>query len=106
MPERYAILVADATRIAPSPADYLRSVDPGFYATRYLRALALKAQIFAFLREEFGRDWFASRRAGALLAELWHEGQGMDGDRLARELTGSGLELAAFAEEAREALNA
>lgn len=106
MPERYAELLAEATKIAPPPADYLRSVDAAFYATRYLRALALKAQILAFLRQEFGRDWFASRRAGSLLCELWHEGQGLDGDQLAREVTGTGLELAALAEEAREALNA
>ncbi len=81
----------------PSPTPSL-DVDAGFYATSYLRAWALEAQLVAQLREDFGTTWFTSRKAGSLLRELWHEGQGMDADELAEEVTRGELDLAVLAE--------
>jgi hypothetical protein len=98
MPARYAERMLEATRIEHSETDSLLDVDPGFYVTSYLRAWALEAQLASHLREEFGTAWFASRKAGSLLRDLWHEGQGMDADRLADEVTGAELDLAVLAE--------
>jgi hypothetical protein len=104
MPARYAERMLDATRLEHPEGDFLADVDPGFYCTSYLRAWALEAQLARTLREQFGTSWFASRKAGDLLRELWHEGQGMDADELAREVTGAELDLAAVAEGIAEKL--
>ena len=98
MPDRYAEILTDATKIESSPADFLVDVDSGFYASSYLRAWALEAQVSGFLRTEFGRAWFTDRRAGSLVRELWSEGQGLDADMIAHELTGSALDFDALAE--------
>ena len=104
MPERYAEWMAEATKIAYSPVDYLSDVDAGFYSTSYLRAFAFEAQIRAFLRAEFGRAWFARPEAGSLLRELWSEGQGLRADEILDELTGGELELDAVADDMAEAV--
>jgi hypothetical protein len=106
MPERYSALLGEATGIEYAPADYLADVDPGFYVTSYLRAWALEAELSRHLRQEFGTAWFASRKAGSLLRELWSEGQGLTADELADEVTGGTLELAAVGEAVAEAARA
>jgi hypothetical protein len=95
--DRYVELQRTATMIEPAAEDYLADVDPGFYCTSYLRAWALEAQLSEHLRASFGRPWFAERKAGSLLRELWSEGQGLDADTLAREVTGSELAFDAIA---------
>ena len=42
--------------------------------------LTLEAQLSAFLKEKFGRDWYTQRSAGSLLRELWSEGQRLTAD--------------------------
>jgi len=106
MPDLYAELLTDATKVECSPTDSLVDVDGGFYASSYLRAWMLEAQLSRFLREEFGRTWFADRRAGSLLRELWSEGQGMSADRIADEVMGSTLEFDALVDGLRERLSA
>jgi hypothetical protein len=99
VPDRYAELLSEATKIDYAEADSLIDVDPGFYCTSYLRAWALEARVAGYLREHHGRAWFADRQAGSLVRELWSEGQGMSADRISDELTGAPLELADAAEE-------
>jgi hypothetical protein len=104
MPDRYVELLGDATKVPYAPADYLADVDSGFYCTSYLRAWALEAHLVAFLREHHGRAWFADRAAGSLLRELWNEGQGMDADTIAREVTGQPLEFGSIGERIAESI--
>src|ERR671935_1582924 len=99
---RYVELLGDALKIEPSPADYLADIDPGFYVTAYLRSWAFEAQMRTFLREKFGRTWFADRGAGSLLRELWGEGQRMTADEMLREVTGAAVEMESVAEIIRE----
>ncbi len=66
----------------------------------------LEAQLSRYLREQFGRAWFAERSAGSLLRELWNEGQGMSADRLADEVMGQTIEFDALADALRERVNA
>jgi hypothetical protein len=103
---RYVELLADATKVEPSGTDYLNDIDDGFYASQYLRAWALEAQLRAYLRERFGNAWFSQREAGSLLRELWAEGQKPTADELLGEVTGEKLELAAVGDRIREALAA
>jgi hypothetical protein len=101
---RYVELLSTALKIEPSPTDYLGDMDGRFYVHAYLRAWALEAQLSAFLREKFGRDWYTKRAAGSLIRELWSEGQRMTADELLREVTGGSIEMESVAVSAREAL--
>jgi hypothetical protein len=100
---RYVELLGDALKIEPSPADYLTDIDGNFYVTAYLRSWAFEAQMRTFLREKFGRTWFADRSAGSLLRELWSEGQKPTADELLREVTGAAVEMESVADIIREA---
>jgi hypothetical protein len=101
MRERYVEWLREATKIEPSPVDFLADVDTGFYASCYLRAWALHALLRTFLRDEFGSAWFTRRDAGSLLRELWYEGQGLTADELLSEVAGAEVELSAVAENIR-----
>jgi hypothetical protein len=106
MPARYAELLEAATKIPASDSDYLSDVDPGFYATFYLRSWGFEAQMQTFLREEYGTAWFARREAGSLLRELWSEGQRLTADELVRDVTGAPLELESVVDRTQEPLRA
>src|SRR5919201_319562 len=99
---RYVELLGDALKIEPSAADYLSDIDSGFYVTAYLRSWAFEAQMRTYLREKFGRTWFADRNAGSLLRELWGEGQRLTADELLREVTGAAVEMESVADIIRE----
>ena len=104
MAPRYVELLGDALKIPPSPSNYLLDIDSGFYVTSYLRSWAFEAQLRDFLREEFGRAWFARREAGSLLRELWSLGQKPTADELLHDVTGAELQMAAVADRVRESL--
>jgi hypothetical protein len=101
---RYVELLGDALKITPSVASYLADIDPGFYATEYLRSWAFEAHLRDYLRTEYGNAWFARREAGELLRELWSEGQARRADDMLEALTGSRVEMAALEERIRESL--
>ncbi len=102
MRARYVEWLREATKIEPSPADFLADVDVGFYSSCYLRAWAMHAQLRSFLREEFGSAWFTRPEAGSLLRELWGEGQRLTAAELLGEVAGARLELGAVGERIRE----
>jgi hypothetical protein len=101
---RYTEILGEALRIEPLPENYLADVDPGFYASSYLRAWAFEAQLRGYLRERFGTDWFTKRDAGSLLRELWSEGQAYTADELLGEVAGTAIELEAIADRARDSI--
>ena len=105
MSPRYVELLGDALKIEPSPSDYLSDLDAGFYVTAYLRSWAFEAQMRTYLRQKFGRTWFADRAAGSLLRELWGEGQRMTADEMLREVTGASVEMESVAEIIRDTLS-
>jgi oligoendopeptidase F len=104
LPSRYVQLLGDALKIEPSPTDYLADIDPGYYVTGYLRSWALQSQLREHFRERFGSTWFADRKAGGMLRELWSEGHRLNADELLSEVTGEELEMEAFAQSLREQL--
>ena len=101
---RYVELLGDALKVTPSDTDYLADVDDGFYASQYLRAWALEAQLRAYLRDRYGNAWFTRREAGSLVRELWNEGQKPNADEILAETSGDRLQLEAVADRIREAL--
>jgi hypothetical protein len=104
MSARYVELLGDALKIEPSPTDFLGDIDPSFYVTGYLRSWALQSQLREHFRERFGSDWFADRKAGGMLRELWSEGHRLNADELLADVTGQELEMEAFAQTLREQL--
>jgi hypothetical protein len=104
MRSRYVEILGDAVKIEPSSANYLADVDAGFYASAYLRSWAFEAQLREYLRERYGSEWFASRKAGGELAELWSEGQKPTAEELLRDVTGAELDLESVGTRVREAL--
>jgi hypothetical protein len=70
--QTYATLQAEATLFSRPAAMYLMDVDDGFYAAAYLRAWAFEAGLRELLRTRYGRRWWASRKAGDELIDLWN----------------------------------
>jgi oligoendopeptidase F len=104
MSARYVELLGNALKIEPSPTDYLGDIDPSFYVTGYLRSWALQSQLREHFRGRFGSTWFADRKAGGMLRELWSEGHRLNADELLADVTGEELEMEAFAQSLREQL--
>jgi len=90
----YAELLTEATRFRFQEADFLRDVDPGFYAARYLRAWQLEAMLADRLVEQFDEDWYRNPRAGGFVRDLMSRGQADSADRLAQRVTGGPLSFA------------
>jgi hypothetical protein len=101
---RYVEVLGDALKIEPNPASYLVDIDPGFYVSEYLRSWAFEAQLREYLRGRYGNEWFASRKAGGELLELWSEGQKPTADSLLRDVTGAELSMDAVGGRIREVL--
>lgn len=80
----YARLQTEATMFRRSPALYLWDVDDGFYAAAYLRAWAFEASLREHLRTRHGRRWWATRRAGDELIDLWNTSSRYSVEELAR----------------------
>jgi hypothetical protein len=83
---KYAQLQTEATGFERSPALYLMDVDDGFYAGAYLRAWAFEAALREHLRTRYGRRWWASRRAGDELIDLWNTSSRYSVEELSRML--------------------
>jgi hypothetical protein len=73
-PEGYAERLTEATGMEYRREGYLADMDAGFYSADYLRAWIRAAQLRAFLVREVGEEWWASRKTGDRLRELFREG--------------------------------
>src|SRR5262249_26003734 len=65
---------------------YLASVGPALTSVDALRAAAFGGLAARMLRARFGREYWKTRGAGALLLELWNTGTTYGLEELAREL--------------------
>jgi hypothetical protein len=72
---RYAELMTDATRVRFDETDHLRSLDDPFHSADFLRASAFESQMREYLKTRFGQRWWASRKAGETLIDLWNTGR-------------------------------
>ena len=67
----YARTLADYTGLIYQPSGYLFDMDDGFYSADYLRAWVGEAQLADYLRRNFSERWWADKRAGKFLVDLW-----------------------------------
>ena len=86
--EVYAEKLGRANRIRYAPSHYLEDVDAHFYCANYLRAWMLQAALAEALTERFGEIWFHDPRAGALLKEIWADGQKDNAEGILARLIG------------------
>jgi hypothetical protein len=80
----YSDAFSQATGFRRSPALYLTDVDDGFYSAAYLRAWAFEVSLREHLRVRWGRRWWASRKAGDELIDLWNTSSRYTVEELAR----------------------
>jgi hypothetical protein len=99
MPALYSRRLSDAVHVDWPSATWLSDVDAFFYVSRYLRAWALETHVRRLLRERFGEAWFDEPEAGALLVDLWRQGQRMPAEELLAQLTGSRLDFSAMLDD-------
>ncbi len=81
---RYVELLTEAVRAQFDDADHLRSISEDFYPATFLRASAFASQLREQLKTKFGSRWWASRRAGEYLIDLWNTGGRYKADELAK----------------------
>ncbi|HEU0174400.1 MAG TPA: hypothetical protein VFV58_09060 [Blastocatellia bacterium] len=72
---RYSELMTDAARVRFDATERLRSLDDAFHSADFLRASAFEAQMREYLKSHFGIRWWASRKAGDTLIDLWNTGR-------------------------------
>ncbi|MDT5059605.1 MAG: hypothetical protein QOH63_64 [Acidobacteriota bacterium] len=68
----YADALSQSMGFRREAALYLTDVDDGFYSAAYLRAWAFEASLREHLRTRYGRRWWASRKCGDDLIDLWN----------------------------------
>jgi hypothetical protein len=82
----YAEAISQAMGFRRDRALYLMDVDDGFYSAAYLRAWAFEASLREYLRTRYGRRWWASRKCGDELIDLWNTSSRYTVEELARLL--------------------
>jgi hypothetical protein len=70
----YAERLTAATGMEYRREGFLADMDAGFYSADYLRAWIRAAQLRTYLEREVGDEWWASRKTGDRLRELFSEG--------------------------------
>lgn len=71
---RFAELLTDGVRVRYDEAECLRAIETPFHSANLLRAWAFEAQLREHLKTRFGTRWWAARKAGELLIDLWNTG--------------------------------
>lgn len=82
----YAELQTRATNFKTGTGEFLFDVDDAFYSASYLRAWAFEALLREYLKTRFGLRWWASRRAGDFLKEIWETGDRYTADEMAAQI--------------------
>jgi hypothetical protein len=70
----YAERLTAATGMEYRREGFLADMDAGFYSADYLRAWIRAAQLRTYLEREVGDEWWASKKTGDRLRELFREG--------------------------------
>ncbi|HLF83795.1 MAG TPA: hypothetical protein VI837_06435 [Blastocatellia bacterium] len=82
----YAELQTSATDFKTRPGEFLFDLDDSFYSASYLRAWAFEVSLREYLKTRFASRWWASRRAGDFLKEIWETGDRYTADEMAAQI--------------------
>lgn len=64
----------------------LAVIEQSFYSASYLRAWAFEVSLREYLKTRFGSHWWASRRTGDFLKEIWETGDRYTADEMAAQI--------------------
>jgi hypothetical protein len=103
--DEYAERHSAALQVSVPKGFFLYDVDPQLFAARYLRAWALEAKLYPFLRERFDEDYWRNPATGRWLAQRFDRGQRDDAEAIAIELSGKKLSLVEAGERLVSVLN-
>lgn len=78
--------LSSATLVGYASENYLSDLDEGFYSSSYLRAWLFEAQIRQYFKTKYGPRWYASKKVGDLLREMWYYGQKYNVDEILDQL--------------------
>jgi hypothetical protein len=101
---RYAELMTDAARVRFDGTERLRSLDDAFHSADFLRASAFESQMREYLKTRFGERWWASRKAGETLIDLWNTGRRHTVEELASMIGMGALDFDWLASESLESI--
>ncbi len=101
---RYAELMTDSARVRFDGTERLRSLDDAFYSADFLRASAFESQMREYLKTRFGVRWWASRKAGETLIDMWNTGRRYTVEELASMIGLGALDFDWLASESLESL--
>lgn len=101
---RYAELMTDAARARFDETERLRSLDDAFYSADFLRASAFESQMREYLKTQFGQRWWASRKAGETLIDIWNTGRRYTVEELASMIGLGALDFDWLASESLESI--
>jgi hypothetical protein len=101
---RYAELMTDAARVRFDGTDRLRSLDDAFHSADFLRASAFESQMREYLKTRFGERWWATRKAGETLIDLWNTGRRHTVEELASMIGMGALDFDWLASESLESI--
>ncbi len=100
----YAELQTSATGFKTGPGEFLFDLDDSFYSASYLRAWAFEVSLREYLKTRFGARWWASRRAGDFLKEIWETGDRYTADEMAAQIGIGPIQFDPLVEEFNAAL--
>ncbi|MEK6299314.1 MAG: hypothetical protein AABO41_01210 [Acidobacteriota bacterium] len=100
----YALLQTEATKFKTDAAEFLFDLDDSFYSASYLRAWALEVALRDLLKTRFGTRWWASRRAGDFLRQMWETGDRHTADEMASQIGIGPISFAPLIDEFNQAL--
>jgi len=76
--KRFVKLVTDLTGFETTGTGFLSDIDGAVQSADYIRAWIGEAHLRAYLRKQFGEDWFRKREAGEYLRGLWRKGESIE----------------------------
>jgi hypothetical protein len=100
----YAELMTDAARVRFDGTERLRSLDDAFHSADFLRASAFESQMREYLKTHFGLRWWASRKAGEALIDIWNTGRRYRVEELASMIGLGALDFDWLSSELSESL--
>ena len=71
----FSELMTDAACVRFDGTERLRSLDDAFHSADFMRASAFESQVREYLKTHFGLRWWASRKAGETLIDIWNTGR-------------------------------
>jgi oligoendopeptidase F len=100
----YRDALSQATGFRRDARLYLTEVDDGFYSAAYLRAWAFEAALSEYLRTRYGRRWWAARKCGDELIDLWNTSSRYTVEELARLIGFGEISFELLADNLRAAM--